>query len=231
MKRHPCFLLAAAVTVCLAASHSARAGLLPPGGTDSSLPLYSSTATLVDQTPLLSFSFSSNNGSIQEVVLRGYGANPFVNGTLGTDANALTLNYYVQVSGGDVNRVTGSNFGSFLLDVGYGYNLFGHIAPPGSVVPVSADRSSDGSVVGFNFSDVGAGQISAIMIVNTDVNNYTTGTIGVFNGTQGQSLVGEGFVPTASAAPEPASLTLLGMGGICFGGLAWLRWRKLGLVI
>ncbi len=35
--------------------------------------------------------------------------------------------------------------------------------------------------------------------------------------------------PAASGVPEPASLTLLGMGGVCFGGLGWLRRRKLAV--
>lgn len=36
---------------------------------------------------------------------------------------------------------------------------------------------------------------------------------------------------SANAAPEPTSLTLLGMGGVCFGGLSWLRRRKRAVAI
>jgi hypothetical protein len=223
MKRAPIFTVVAMLVWAV----QATAGQLPPGGTLSPLPLYNSTAAFVTETPLLSYSFGTNNtGMVQEWVFSGYGANPYVNGTLGSNSSALTFVFEVLVSTGDVTRATSSNYGVLPLDVGYGYDVFGSIDPPGpnTIVPVSADRSADGNVVGFNFTDITAGQTSAVTIVNSNADYYTAGTMNVSNSqAPGGGSVSGAFVPTT--VPEPSALNLLAVGSLGLVGYGCRRSR------
>jgi hypothetical protein len=85
----------------------------------------------------------------------------------------------------------------------------------GTVFPITADRNSNGNVVGFSFNPpdgakIQPGQTSAILIVSTNATNFTDGFASVIDG--GVTTVAS-FEPAGPATvPEPASLVLLGSG-------------------
>jgi len=224
-------------TALFLAASVANADTLSPGGSASfSSSPYSALATQVADSGAVSFSFFGNTGTVEEWVFSGYGANPFVNGTLGSDSNALSLFYYIQVTAGSVDGLQASSFDSSTLDVGYGYNLFGSIAPNNSstIAPTGAFRSSDGTMVEFGFNTaVSAGDNSAILIVNSSLDTYIQGTWMATSGELAQCFIDQGFVPGApspapTSTPEPASLTLLGLSACGLIGYAWRR-RRLAL--
>ena len=122
----------------------------------------------------------------------------------------------------DIERISSGGFAGFLVDAGVATVACG-LGP--NVSPVSADRSGDGSVVGFNFSSnnqVVAGDCSAILIIETNATSFAAGTLQVIDNDVARIT---SFAPTA-ATPEPASLLLLGSGILSFGGLLRRRILK-----
>ena len=128
-----------------------------------------------------------------------------------------------------IKRLTDSSFGSFTTDVGYRTDLPTELSSQGWILgtrqnPASADRTSLGTVVGFNFQDpnnagavVNPGETTAILVVKTNAVNYTLGNSGIIDGSTTNS---PNYVPTT--APEPASMAMIGGGLIA---LATLRRR------
>jgi hypothetical protein len=191
--------------VCLAFAGQSQATPLSPGGSVVPGSTGYSGVVLAD-TGLLPFSFAGNIGSVREIVLQGDPNN--VNG-----ASALDFIYQATVTSGNVGRVTGANYGSFLTGVSMAAGSSPLLA--GSVSATSANRSSDGNVIGFNFVPEFSSGTTLALIVRTDAINYTKGTIGVIDG-GGQTL--NGYAPT----PEPGSIVVLG--GLILGGF-WCRRR------
>jgi len=119
-------------------------------------------------------------------------------------AGCLDFTYTFADNGPGVNeRFTAYNFTGFSTDVGYegtkGLN----------VSPSSVDRSSDGSVVGFNYLGADtllSGNTTSILIIETNALYFTTGTFTIQDGSTATII---GYAP---AVPEPASLALLGTG-------------------
>ena len=151
---------------------------------------------------------TSFNATYQEYVVRDSS-----NTLCGVPGQCLSFIIYVSNAGpGVVERVSTSNFGSFITDVGYNTAN----AYPG-IAPATVDRSATGGVIGFNFntgaSNINAGQNSARLEIQTNATAYTAGTVSIQDGFAG---FGAGFAPTA-ATPEPASMLLFGSGLIGIG--------------
>jgi len=211
--------LALAVGLLIAAP-SAKAILLGPGGSGApdvlSVPTFPSAgATLVAYTTG-TFSSGLISGSYEAAVIKDTsGVNPFGIGDFDFEI-AINPN-----TGPDaIGRVTTTNFAGWLTDVGYD-NLFCGILYCGSatlVAPTSVDRGVLGDTIGFNFGSfvaptLASGDSSYILEVATNATSYTKGTINILDG--GAATV-TGFAP---AAPEPATLSILGIGLLSLFGL------------
>jgi hypothetical protein len=136
-----------------------------------------------------------------------------------------TLDFYYQIgnsgmSGTNLASTTDQPFAipamTFATDVFYrtdtgGLDFF-HTGSA-AATPLTADRTADGVVVGFNFGNLNAnkinpGEVSRILVIRTNATSYMPGLTTIANGiiTSGQS-----FAPFAPApVPEPTSLLLLG---------------------
>jgi hypothetical protein len=118
-------------------------------------------------------------------------------------------------SASKLERMTAYNFAGFTTNVGY-------VAGTGDVAPFSADRTTDGKVVGFNFlapRSVSPGDNTDIMVIKTDATNFTAGT---YTFQDGGATTVAAYAP-ALATPEPSSLLSLGLGGIVVFGIARRR--------
>src|SRR5262249_37677479 len=99
---------------------------------------------------------------------------------------AGTLDFYYQFSNAagssdDVVRLTAFNFAGFTTNVGYRTPLprGGVFTPAGTEAPVAADRSADGSTVGFGFDGppgarIGPGETSRIVVIRTNATSFQT---------------------------------------------------------
>jgi len=163
-----------------------------------------------------------------------------ITGTLTTEVikeAGGTLDFLYQLTAGaantsDIHRVTATSFGNATIttDVQYGPTP----GPPFSTVtaPVmySADRSVDGSTIGWTFAagtsgGVGAGLESYVLIVKTNATQYVTGSTFAIDG---GIMDFNSFAPKTSSVlgvPEPSSIVLAGIGALGLIGYG-LRRRK-----
>jgi len=206
----------------IATMPQAHATLLAPGGTAVPVaePLNPLSATIVANTGVQNYSVSSGGDSMtgtgQAWVVTNYANNPF-------GAGDLTFVYQVSLTGGTasgspaiVERLSMSSFGSFLTDVGY-------FAQSGTQkIPPNATRSSNGSVVGFDYTTnvINIGDKTTLLIVNTNATLFTSGTLTVQDGLTANL---NGYSPTA--VPEPATIAMA-FAGLPVLGLFWARRRK-----
>jgi len=209
---------------------TAHAQNLFPGGSVGSVSSFNSTAgfTLVDQQAI---NGSSNfGGLILNFVARSavYRSN--------TDGELAFLYQVTNLgsSNDSVGRFTAGPFGlsdttnfQFATNDADGAGIF--IA--GSRQATTADRSLNGSIVGFNFQPtqnynflkLEPGQTSAIMALDTNVKEYQIGQISVIDGV---ATTVQGFAPKTSgkAIPEPGTLALLAPA--LLGGVAMVSRRR-----
>jgi len=120
-------------------------------------------------------------------------------------------------SASKLERMTAYDFAGFKTNVGY-------VSGSGNVAPGSADRTTDGEVVGYNFlaSGVDPGKSTDIMVIATNATQFKAGT---YTFQDGGATTVAAYAPALST-PEPSSLLFAGFGSVLLLGLVRRR-RKL----
>jgi hypothetical protein len=179
---------------------------LAPGGTVvPGAPTPGGFTTLAD-TGVQNYSYGNGvDTGTYESLVGTFTGNPF-------GANDMTFLYQVTVTGGDIQHISGFNFGTgqWLIDVAQtSFSPFG-----GTVAAATADF--DFGVVEFDFPGPNGalvpGDTSLLLIINTNAPTWTAGTIGLLDG---GGTTEPGFMPAAT--PEPSTLSLLGTGLLAAG--------------
>ncbi|MFL6417262.1 MAG: hypothetical protein ACJ74Y_16515 [Bryobacteraceae bacterium] len=166
-----------------------------------------------------------------------------------------TVDFYFQLSnsnaaaGAVFMSLFNNNFAAYATSVGYrldGGTLSGVGFSNGTIIPLTANRSASGSMVGFDFTGLVAGVSSVVFIISTNAtnfqfsNSYTlTGALAGSFGTDGvaptpvtyNNLLG--VIPIGPGAPVGApeggtSVLLLGLGlsGLWVAQRAFVAVRK-----
>lgn len=210
--------LAVALVVAIG-STPARAVPLTPGSVVTPLP----AAVVPSGTPLASITspFSANTGTFSGILITQVFQESLANNPLG----GLTFTFDLANNLSSANplvRLTLLDYTNFLVDVSYD----GAGPLPGSIAPVSANRTVNGQVIGFEWPVVqGVGGItpgtsSNLLIVRTSARYYTPTLASVIDG-------GVAAPPSfGPAVPEPASLAMALAGLPLLGVGYYLRRRK-----
>jgi VPDSG-CTERM motif len=179
------------------------------------------TSDTLSATATLSFSSgTSETEAINETLgtVSGTFASSYnvVNGAA-NPLGGLVFIYQVQLTAGSLNSIALDGFGNIAVDVGYTTGN-GAGLPPGNVAPSSVNRSSDGSVITFDFNPDISGVTTYALIIDTSLTTFTQGIGLVQDGDQGNAPI---FVPNV-----PDGGTTAMMLGAGLSGLALLK-RKL----
>ncbi len=189
----------------------ASANIIGPGQTATPDALNPNGHTVVQTSGVIT---ATNPATMKTQYTVNYTAGVYQDFSSQVCSGCLDFYYIFTNNGPGVNeRFSASDFTGFITDAGYNMTHTGQD-------PISVDRSSDGSVVGFNFTGpdtLVAGSSTNILIIETDATSYTPGTFTVQDGV---SVTGLAWAPSAATTPEPASFALLGTGLLGVVGVA-----------
>jgi PEP-CTERM motif len=187
-----------ALALCLATvAPWASANIIPPGtsGGTPDFPL-NPVGTQIADTGVLAFANAPVSGTIREVVIRD------------TATGFLDFEYAIHNTGDIIEHSSTFDYTGFITDVGYSSSTINLLGDLSSIVPLTVDRSPSGGTVSFDFGlPFAAGLDSFNLVIETNALYYTGGNLSVIDGA---TATVRGFAPTA--APEPASLALMGTG-------------------
>jgi len=204
----------------------AQATILPPGG---SPPVAASAFGTPVTGPFLADTgmrdFAGTNSLGQTTISGEYRA--LVYSDPANDFCAGCLDFFVVVESNTsstdaIERITLASFGSFFTDVGYS---IGKNSVPSGVAPSTVDRSSNGSVIGFNFNEpsgVPAGAETEVLEIQTNAKYFMTGTLQIIDSSVASVPA---FDPCSGVVPEAGSISLTLLGGM-FLGVGLLRRRR-----
>jgi hypothetical protein len=144
----------------------------------------------------------------------------------GNDFCAGCLDFFVVVESNTtstdaIERITLASFGAALTNVGYSV---GTGYPPAGVDPTTVDRSSTGTVIGFNFSSlpgVAPGDGTAVLEIQTNATQFMTGTLQIIDSSVASVTA---FAP-CGVVPEASSISLTLVGGLLLG-IGFIRRRR-----
>jgi PEP-CTERM motif len=114
---------------------------------------------------------------------------------------------------GSVFSLNAYNFAGFETDAGF-------LSGPGTASPNQITRAADGSYLTFTFNDLGPGDYSQYLVIQTNARSFTAGGVSLQGGPAGN---GPGSQPAPSVVPEPSTLLLFGSGLIGLAGVAKRR--------
>jgi PEP-CTERM motif-containing protein len=224
LKRTPFFVALLAALTVVGGARSAQATPLPPGTTviPDVIAFTGAEVILASVSRPIASSVGDYTGTLVAAVINEGAANPL---------GGLTFVYQVSndlLSAVGLSRESNTRFGGFLTNVHFALNgsfLAGFV--DGTVTPNTADRTSNGNVVGFNFvppedNKIDPGETSVVLVIRTDAPDYEPGFSSVING--GVDTV-DTFQP-AVIAPEPASLLLFASGLLGLGAMTRRRRRQ-----
>ena len=206
------------------AANPAGAGVLPPGSTiaNDGLPTGAATVLFDISVDYNILGLGNDTGTMREVVIKD------------AATGHLDFLYQVKVKTGDIGAVVMLSYKGFAVDASAVdaalENTKGTFVPPfaataatgGLFGPLPINRNADGSKVGFDFDGANfVSGASVVMIIRTDADDVTAGFVSVQDGGS-ENLMG--FLAPASV-PEPATMTLLGIGVAGMAGYGWRRRR------
>jgi hypothetical protein len=113
-----------------------------------------------------------------------------------------------------IERITLASFGAFKTDVGYSV---GADSKPSGIDPNTVDRSSNGNVIGFNFTTlpgVAAGDETEVLEIQTNATAFMAGTLQIIDSSVASVAA---FEPCTGVVPEASSISLTLLGGLLLG--------------
>jgi hypothetical protein len=209
-------LLLLALVLCAPMTQAAPilpSQLVTPGGPAVGVPLTSAAPGNLLAFMDVPFSFSTTAGTTSGNLRSAVYRNP-----------SGTIDFYYQVfnnmgSVTALSRESDTSFSGFTTWVAFRTDASaltgtGFTTPTAGIIPVTADRDSSATTVGFNFvptppgTKVPPGTTTAVLIISTDATSYTQGNAEVIDG---GTVTVAAFQPS-SGVPEPATLALIGGG-------------------